>query len=530
MAVVFLLGCSGPDRSTANIPSPVIPLASQADENGTILFSLGGEPSVLNPVLSLDTSSSAVEGPIFNGLIKFNSSLEAIPDLAERWDISRDGKVWTFYLKKNVFWHDGQPFTSADVKFTFDAILNPKVNSVRRSDYMIDGQPIEFIAQSKYVFQAVLPKPFAPFLTHMAMGIIPEHALAGKDINTAEFNRNPIGTGPFKFVEWHSGDYLKLARNEKYFAGKPMLSQIIYKIIPDENTSLLALESGEIDESGIPAKDLNRMLKVKHLNVFAYDSLLYTYLGLNLDRPIFQDKRVRQALAFATDKNQLISLIFKGMAEPAFCPSAPVSWAYSDDVEKYPYNMNKAKALLEEAGWKLADNYYQKDGKPFEFTVLTNQGNKDREKAAVILQQQYKKVGIKMNIRVMEWSSLLKIIDSPRPPKDFDAVIIGWSLGLDPDDYSIWHSSQYPAGFNFIKYVNPEVDRLLEEGRTTMQRDERKKIYARLNRIISEDQPYIFLWYPKVIDGIDRRVGGLSKPGPAGMMVDIEKVFVTRGK
>ena len=487
------------------------------DAEGVLRFSLGGEVSVLNPILSTDTSSSAVEGVIFSGLVKVNEKLEMVPDLAKRWEVSKDGKVWTFHLRKEVKWHDGAPFTAEDVKFTFDAILNPKVNSVRRGDYIIDGHPIRFKVVNKYTLQAVLPKPFAPFLIQAGMGILPKHLLQGKDINTAEFNRKPVGTGPFIFKEWQSGDHVTVVRNIKYYFSPPLLKEIRFKIIPDENSRLVALEAGEIDETGIPSKDYKRMKAVKGIKVYEYDALTYTYLGFNLANPKFADKRVRQALAYATDKNQLVNLIFRGLASPAYAPSAPISWAYSDKVNKYLYDPEKAKRLLKAA---KAEN--------LEFTILVNQGNKEREKAAVILQQQYKKIGVKVNVRVMEWSAMLKIINAPKDPKDFEAVIIGWSLGLDPDAYSIWHSSQYPKGFNFVKYKGPKVDRLLETGRTTIEKAKRKKIYAELWKIIADDQPYVFLWYPKAVEGVSARVGGLSKPGPAGLFVNIEKVFVLK--
>jgi len=487
------------------------------DPDGRLVLALGGEVSVIDPVLSTDTASSAVEGVVFTGLTKINEKLEVIPDLASSWEVSKDGKVWRFYLKRNVKWHDGKPFTSDDVVFTFNSILNPKVNSVRRSDFIINGKPIVFSAIDKYTVKAVLPEPFAPFLIHSGMGIVPAHLLRGKDINTANFNRHPVGTGPFKFAEWRSGDYIKILRNDDYYGGRPKLAEILFRIIPDENATLIALEAGEVDEAGVPAKDFSRVKKLPGINVFEYDELMYVYLGLNLDKPVFADRRVRQALACATDKNQLVSLILKKLGSPAYCPSAPISWAYSDNVEKYPYDPEKAKQLLKEAG---AEN--------LEFTCLVNQGNKEREKAAIILQQQYKKIGVKMNLRELEWSALLKIINKPSAPKDFDAVIIGWSLGLDPDSYSIWHSSQYPQGFNFIKYQNRRVDHLLEVGRTTMEKAKRKKIYAELNRLISVDQPYIFLWYPKAVSAVRDRVGGLSKPGPAGLFLNIEKVFIKK--
>ncbi|MCU0641182.1 MAG: peptide-binding protein [Candidatus Margulisbacteria bacterium] len=487
------------------------------DPEGVLRFSLGGEVSLLNPILSTDNVSSAVESAIFSGLVTFNEQLEPVPDLAESWAVSKDGKVWTFKLRKDVKWHDGVPFTADDVVFTFKSILDPKVNSVRRSDYIIDGQPIVFSAPDQYTVKAVLPKPFAPFLVHAAMSVIPKHRLAGKDINTADFNRQPVGTGPFIFKEWKTGDYVKVARNPHYYLGAPLLKAIEYKIIPDDNSSLVALEAGEIDEAGIPPKDYSRMKTVKGIKVYESDVLLYTYLGFNLANPKFADKRVRQALAYATDRKQLVGLLFRGLATPAYAPSAPISWAYSDRVQKYDYNLERAKQLLQEAG---AEN--------LEFTILVNQGNKEREKAAVILQQQYKKIGVKVNVRVMEWSAILKVVNAPKDPKEFEAVIMGWSLGLDPDGYSIWHSSQYPKGFNFIKYKNADVDRLLEEGRTTIDKNKRKAIYGQLWQAIAADQPYIFLWYPKAVAGVNERVGGLAKPGPAGLFLHIEKVYIKK--
>jgi peptide/nickel transport system substrate-binding protein len=513
--LVFVTGCAGP---TPQKEKPIrLPDPSKADPNGRLVLALLGEVSVLNPILSTDTASSAVEGTIFSGMTKINEKLEVIPDLAASWEVSDDGKIWVFHLRKDVRWHDGKPLTAEDVVFTYNAILNPKVNSVRRSDYIINGDPIKFKVLDKQTVQAILPQPFAPFLVRSGMSIIPKHILEGKDINTADFNRNPVGTGPFKFKEWVTGDHVSVVRNPDYYLGKPKLAEIIFKVIPDANAQLVALEAGEIDETGIPPKDYKRMKALEGINVFEYDALTYTYLGLNLANPKFADKRVRQALAYATNKKQLVDLIFKGLASPAYAPSAPVSWAYSDEVAKYEYNLQKAKQLLKEAG-----------AQDLEFSILVNQGNKEREKAAVILQQQYKKAGVKVNIRVMEWSALLKITNAPKDPKDFESVIIGWSLGLDPDAFSIWHSTQYPKGFNFIGYNDPEADRLLESGRTTMDKAQRKEIYAKLWQAIAKDQPYIFLWYPKAVVGVSERVGGLSEPGPAGLFLNIEKVFVIR--
>lgn len=511
--------------------SQPLPILKNYDPDGQLVLSLGGEVSVLNPILSTDTSSSAVEGVVFSGLTRINENLEIIPDMAKSWEISADGKIWTIYLKENIKWHDGFPFTSEDVKFTFDSILNPKVNSIRRSDFIIDNNPIKFKIINKYAIRAILPKPFAPFLSRLGIGIIPRHLFYGKDINTCFYNRKPIGTGPFKFVEWKTGDYVKVVRNENYYKKPPYLAGITFKIIPDENSTLVALEASEIDSAGIPAKDYSRMKKVKGIRLYEYDTLLYVYLGLNNDTPLFKDKKSRQALSYAINKKQLVSLVLKKLGTKAYSPAHPLSWAYSDDVKKFEYDPTKALELLNELGWKLGkDGFLNKNNKKFEFTCLVNYGNKEREKAAIIIKQNLKSVGIKMNIKVLEWASLLKILNNPNPPKNFDAVIMGWSLGLDPDSYSIWHSSQYYKGFNFVKYINSRVDKLLEMGRIEMNKNKRKEIYIKLNKVISEDCPYIFLWYPHSVVGVKDRVCGLSKPGPAGIFLNIEDVFILRNR
>ena len=492
-----------------------------------LIFSLGGDATFLNPILYTDSASGTITGTVFNGLIRINESLEVIPDLAEKWDISQDGLVWTFHLREDVKWHDGGEFTSEDVKFTFDKILDKKTNTVRRSDYIIDDKPIEFSVVDKHTFKAVLPKPFAPFLVSMGMGIIPKHILEKEDINKADFNRAPVGTGPFKFAEWKTASHIILTANKDYFRGTPKLNQIIYKIIPDSNARLVALKTGEVDVSDIRPKDYEEIKKSKRLNVFDYEALSYTYLGYNLSNPIFSDSKVRAALAYAVNKKEMVDVIFKGLASPATQPQSPVSWAYNKNAKDYPYDPLVSKESLEQLGWKLKDDEFRyKDGKKFEFTVITNKGNKEREQAAAVLQQMFKNVGVKMNIQVMEWSAELKILNARKDPKDFDAVVIGWGLGIDPDDYSIWHSSQYPGGFNFIKYQNKYVDRLIEQGRTQMEKEKRKTIYGSMYEIIAEEQPYLFLWYPKALVAVDKKVKGLSKPGPVGLFLELEKVYI----
>lgn len=502
--------------------------------NNVLTLRLAAEPTLLNPILSTDVYAAAVEGLLFSGLMRVNDELMMEPDMAERYTISPDGCTYLFYLKRNVLWHDGQPFTARDVVFTFDLILDPKTNTVRRSGFVIDGEPIKFEAVDDYTVRATLPKPFAPFLTEMGMSILPRHVLSGRNINTCKFNQNPIGTGPFVFQEWRSGQYVRLVKNKNYYCEPAKLDQVLFKIIRDTNTALMALNKGEIDLCDIPAKDYKRYQHKRGLTVYRYPQLQYSYLGFNFKHRFLGDVRVRQAMTHAVPKEALVKAVLKGLGQPAYIPVSPSLWAYPSGnvLNCYPYDPDKSRLLLESAGFHLNNKtgVYGKDGHPLSFTVLTTKGSATGERTAEILQQYLARVGIKMEIQLMEWRSLLQRINAPDDPKPFDAALLGWSLGLDPDAFSIWHSQEYPNGFNYIGYKNEPVDRLLEAGRITMDRTARKAIYRSFYEEIARDAPYLFLFYPDNLTVVNQRVGGLSKPGPAGLLNKIESVYIINSR
>ncbi len=508
-----------------------IETVAQPDPKGILYMRLGAEPTILNPILYTDTSSGSIIGLVFNGLLRVNSDLDFEPELAASYNISDGGKRITFYLKKNVFWHDGHPFTAEDVKFTFDTILNPQTNTVRRSDYIIDGKPIQFKISDPHTVEVHLPKPFAPILEALSMGIIPKHLLEHEDINTAPFNHRPIGTGPFKFKTLMTGQYAQVIRNDTYFGDKPKLNEILLKNIPDQNTATIAFEKGEIDDTGLLPKDYERMRHSGKWNVFHYSNLGYTYMGFNLKDPLFSNPTVRAAFSHALNRDAMVANILRGHGQPLHLPSSPSLWAHppTENRLSFSYDPAKSKALLESAGyrWNPQSGLMEKNGTPLRFTLLTNKGNKIREQAAQIIQQQLKAVGVGVDIQLLEWKSFIKILNDPSGPKKFQAAMLGWSLGIDPDAYSIWHSSQYPKGFNFIGYKNPKVDRLLNEGREELDREKRKIIYHELFNEIGKDVPYLFLFNEDSLVGINKRVFGLSKPGPAGLFNKIENVFVT---
>ncbi len=499
----------------------------QPQQTDTLRLLLSANPSILNPILSTDSASSSVEGLIFNGLLRVNEDMQLVPDLAKSYTISPDNKTYTFHLRDDVLWHDGHRFDANDVKFTLETLLDPKTNTVRRSNYVINGKPVKVEVLDDFTLQFILPEVYSPFLIRSSLSILPEHLLAGQDINTATFNMAPIGTGPYRFKEWKAGQHVRLEKNESYYAGVPKTDHIYMPIISDPNTALVALEKQEIDRSSLPVKEVPRFIDHAFINRFHYYDLMYTYLGFNLDKAVFKDRRVRAAIAHAINKPALVQAVLKGYGKPADVPSSPLLWSYPDNDDLgFPFDLDKSRTLLKEAGYQLKDNYLEKDGTRLGFTLITNKGNREREKTAQIIQRTLKLIGMDVEIQVMEWSSFIKVVNSPDTPKAFDAVVLGWSLSMEPDAYSIWHSSQYPKGFNFVGYKNERVDALLDAGRLETEQGKRKTIYAQMYKAIVTDIPYVFLYYPESNVGIQKTVNGLTKPGPAGLMTRIENVYL----
>jgi peptide/nickel transport system substrate-binding protein len=492
----------------------------------TIVVGSIGDASNLIPLLASDSPSHQVASLIYNGLVRYDKNLKLEGKLAKSWEISADGLIITFHLRHGVKWHDGAPFTADDVMFTYRLIIDPKTPTAYAGDF---EQVKEAKIIGTYTFQVVYEKPFAPALASWGLSILPKHLLKGQDITKSSLSRHPIGTGPYIFSQWKGGEKIELAANPDYFEGQPYIDRYRYRIIPDSATMFLELKAGNLDWMSLTPIQYDRQTAGKKFkgkfNKYRYLSFSYTYLGYNLKNPLFQDRRVRQALSFAINKQELIDGILLGYGRVATGPYKPDTWFYHQPNKKYSYNPEKAKQLLREVGWqdRDGDGLLDRDGHPFIFTVMTNQGNTLRAQTAVIIQRRLEEIGIKMKIRIIEWSAFInEFIDK----RKFEAVILGWTTGQDPDMYDIWHSSKTgPKELNFISYKNLEVDRLLEKGRHTFEREERQKYYDRFQEILAEEQPYTFLYVPESLPIIAARFHGI-KPAPAGISYNFIKWYV----
>jgi len=487
-----------------------------------------GDASNLIPLLASDSASHAVAGMVFNGLVKYDKDMNVVGDLAQSWEITNNGLVITFHLRKGVKWHDGKPFTAADVLYTYQVTTDPKTPTAYAGDFL---KIKKAEAVDDYTFRVTYDKPFAPALISWASAILPRHLLVGKDITKSPLARHPIGTGPYKFKEWVAGQKIVLASNDEYFEGRPYIDGRITRIIPDTATMFLELRAQNIGMMGLTplqfTRQTNNNLFKENFNKYRYLAFAYTYMGYNLKNPLFTDKRVRQAISYAIKKDEIISGVLLGLGKPATGPYKHGTWAYNDKVKNYNYDPAKARELLKQAGWAdvNGDGILEKDGKPFVFEILTNQGNETRQKCAEIIQRQLAEVGITAKIRIVEWSAFVTNFINKRR---FDAVILGWTIPLDPDAYDVWHSSKTsPEELNFISYKNPEADEMLEKGRSTFNQAERKKYYDRFQEILAEDQPYTFLYVPDELIIISNRIRGVL-PAPIGIGHNFDKWYVPK--
>lgn len=503
----------------------------QAGDYGDALVSGSiGDARILIPILASDSASADVCGLIFNGLVKYDKDINLTGDLAQSWEIKDDGLTIIFYLRHDVKWHDNAPFSAKDVEFTYRKLIDPSVRTPYSGDFQ-KVKSLEII--DDYTLKVTYAEPFSPGLASWGMGIMPKHLLEKEDLNTTGFARHPIGTGPYKFISWRSQEKIELASNEYYFERKPYLNRYIYRVIPDEATLFLELQAGGIDSSGLTPLQYTKQTQTTffrdNYRKFRIESFGYTYMGYNLNNPLFKDMRVRQALDYAVDKNEIIRGVMLGLGRASTGPFPPESWAYDQDVRPKEHSIEKAKRLLGESGWIDSDNdgLLDKDGKTFEFSILTNQGNLERQRVAEIIQARLKEIGIKVKIKVIEWSVFLSEFINKRR---FDTVLLGWALGMDPDCYDIWHSSKIKEGeFNFVGYANPEVDLLLEEGRKTFDREKRKNTYHKIHKILYEEQPYMFLYVPDALPIINSRFQGI-KPAPIGISYNLIDWWVAKSR
>ncbi|MCZ6638907.1 MAG: peptide-binding protein [Candidatus Dadabacteria bacterium] len=483
-------------------------LDSEPVEGDWLIYHLSAEPATLNPI----TATDAYEGIINNGKIyetlieRNNETLELDPLLAESWEISEDKLTYTFKMREGIKWHDGTPFTSEDVVFSYNTIMNPKVDSPQLRAYYQEIRDVKAIDDLTVEF--TYAKPYFLALEFCGgMPIVPKHIFDKGDFNTNPAGRDPIGTGPYKFVRWTTGRDIVVDKNPDYWGEKPKIDKIVFKIITDSTVSFQILKREELDVSGLTPIQWERQTNSPSFNE-NYDKLSYftpnySYIGWNSKRPYFADKHVRTALTHLVNRELILDKILYNLGAIVTNPFYINSPEYDKSINPYPYDPQKAEELLKEADWidHDGDGIRDKDGVKFAFEFLIPGGSETGEKIATILKEELDNMGIQMDIRKTEWAVFTTRLNE----RNFDAVTLAWSMGVESDPYQIWSSTQAEKGSNFIGFKNKQADKLIEEARTEFDRDKRQELYRKFAEIIHEEQPYTFLFCRKSTVAVNKR-------------------------
>lgn len=507
MVALLLAACSTapttPDSDVSTEPGP-----ATAPGNRTVTIPLIGDPTPwpVNPPGLI--SDIMVGKTLFNTLVRYSDEdgVTPVPDLAVSWEPSEDATVWTFNLREDVKWHDGTPFTADDVVFTFQAIMNPDVASRWRSALpTLDNVEALGNHTVRFTFRA----PFSPLLTTLAynLSIVPKHLLEGQDLKSPQaFIDNPVGTGPFKYQSHVSGSHFVVQANPDYYEGRPEIDQVVFKVMPDVNAQIAALKSGDMDIVWtVPPMHMAALENEGNIEFTQVSVPQWYWFPVNLNNPIFADKRVRQAMAYGLDRQAIVDQIVGGQGEVASGPLPSVlSWIPRDTFTVYPFDPDKAKQLLAEAGWTPgADGILvNSSGEKFGFTLLADKGDPVREQIYLVAHDQWRKLGMDVDIQYTEWNTILSLYAEGK----FDSRLGWWVIKPDPDIYDYFHTD---GALNQIRYSNPEVDRLLELGQATVDTAERADIYRQVQEILIDDQPSIFLYYPVEVRATSKRLQGL---------------------
>ena len=466
-----------------------------------------------------------VDKTIYSTLVHYelrNGAIGVVPDLAESWSANSALTEYTFRLRKGVKWHDGQPCTAEDVKFTLDALLNPKVEAGLAG-------VVSSVAQTQVVdpftVKFVLKYPYAslPVMLGYNIAIVPKHLLEGQDLNQpVQFLQHPIGTGPFKFKTFARDGYLEVEANKDYYGGAPLLDGIVFKVVPDSNARLAQLRAGEIDFTVIDPPQVAGLQGASEIEVRRAPQVNYYFFAINHGSARFGDVRVRQALSYAIDKDAIVRNILKGDGRVATGPISPLLGGYYNSrVPQYPYDLERAQALLSEAGWRKGADGTLVNGKGERFTVLFNgpKGYPVMEQVMTYAQQQYQRLGMAVTLDIVDWPVHLQKYHD----RQYDLLMEWWITPPDPDLYDHYYSG---SPDNWWGYKNPQLDTLLVRARSEPDPQARVALYQQVQEMIAKDVPVVYLYYPPELQAVNKRTHGLPVMGYRDALTWMTKVWV----
>lgn len=482
----------------------------------TFIYGIDGDPgNAVNVITTGDRYGLMEIKALYSPLYMYNGPDKVVYFLAESMTPSADYLSYTAKLRKNVKWSDGQPFTADDVVFTYEQMLKESNGGWARSQLIFDGQPLKVEKVDDYTVKFTLPKVSMGAMELLGnIFIMPKHVYENEaNIENSSKNASPVGTGPYKLKEYKAGQYVKLEKNDNYFLGAPKIANVIFRIVSDANTAQLALQNGEINALAVQPSDIDKLKSNDKLSVLPYDEGRIGYMAFNLSSNKVQNKDVRQAVAYALNKTEIInaSYISSKFAAPAYTILPNENAFHSDNVEKYDYNQDKAKELLTKAG---------ASGLKLKLAYIGN--NVPQQKQAAVIQQDLKAAGINVELVGMDSNALSQKLKKVQT--DFDMYLNGYIMGIDPDTFNSLFVTGDPS--NYMHYSNTEVDNLFKQGRVEKDQSKRKQVYQQIQKLIADDAVFYPITENKRILVISSNVDGIKEAGlvPVYTFEDMSKL------
>ena len=527
----FATSAAAPVGAVSSIAAPTA--GASVPKGGAITQAVTSDGKSFHPYQTNDTASSSLWGHVYGGgsLTKYNDdTLETVGFAAEKWEISPDKKTYTFTLRDGLKWSDGAPFTTDDYVWTFQQALKPE----NKYPYVENLKVIQsYTAKDPRTLIVTLNEALVVGLENSdVVTPLPRHTWEKYDWNDStknpEINAPSVANGSYKLKEWKRDDHATFVANDNYWEGRPNLDSFTMRVFGTQALAYQALKSGEVDWASFQPSDYADAKKQPNLNVYEYYTAAssWQYIGYNLRRPALKDALVRKALAYATDRQGIIDGVAFGLGRPIYSAFPQSSWVYNPNVEHYDFNLGKARDLLTQAGYTMSGKNLTKDGKQLSLKLLYGPAtSKVREGIATVMQQQLGDLGIKVDVQPLEFQSYLNTLQTE--PFDYDLFVLGWAATIEPHfSYQIWYESSIPQ-LNSGAYVNKQVEMLFDQGSKEFDRAKRKAIYGDIQRVISDDEPYIFLHESESYVGINKRVGGIL-PKKTGITYNLEKWYVTK--
>jgi peptide/nickel transport system substrate-binding protein len=504
---LLTIGCGGGEPAGEGPGTAEAPV-----DGGTAVVSTVSDFDAFNELVSTDYDTNQTMSYIlYMNLIQLDEEMNYVPYLADSFWMAEDGLSLSFRIRDGVTWHDGTPVTVDDVIWTYELSVDPDIAYANSAYFQyvtravkVDDRTVRFEFSEAHSDAPMDFTEWSPMPKHLLEDI------PAAEMRNAPFNRNPVGNGPFRFVSWQSNQQVVFEANPDFVLGRPHLDRIVVRVIPEQTTELTELLTGGVDfMRAVPPAEMHRVEESDDVYAITYPARSYTFLAWNTRNPLFESANVRRALTMGINRQQIVDALLYGYGTVAVSDAMPFQWEFNERLEPWPYDVEEARRLLTEEGWidHDGDGIIDKDGRPFRFTLDTNQGNDLREDIVVIVQNDLQQLGIDAQPRMVEWNTFITDLKA----KNFEAAVSGWSVDFKFNPTDTFSTEAIEAGqYNYPSYSNPAADSLMRLALATLDREAAKPLWARYSEIIHQDQPYTFLYYLNERVGVSNRLRGVE--------------------